>query len=68
MAQGYDGPGPDDLLYDGMYDEFDDLANAVSSLTEDELHGIPSALNAADAWDVDGGGGFLADVSPSKFF
>ena len=46
-------------------DEFDDLASAVSALSHDDLAGLPAALNAADAWDVDtvsGSGGFLADV------
>ena len=46
-------------------DEFDDLASAVSALSHDDLAGLPAALNAADAWDVDStgtAGGFLADV------
>jgi len=59
------GPDNDSTAPHGGHDEFDDLASAVSALSHDDLAELPAALNAADAWDVDGvsgSGGFLADV------
>ncbi len=60
--------GPDDRAA-GRYvdsEEFADLESAVSALTGDDFSSLSSALNAADAWDIDDtgghcGGGFLAN-------
>ena len=38
---------------DAANDEFNDLANAVASLTEVDIFNLTCSLNAADAWDVE---------------
>ena len=60
--------GPDEPVRGRYADsgEFADLESAVSALTGDDLSGISTSLNAADAWDIDDtgahcGGGFLAN-------